>query len=226
VTTVKVRCEECGKGMRNHRVVVAHEESWTNDEDGEKGGVVYQVVQCLGCDTFRFRQAAWSTYDIDPETGQPDWSVEVYPEHVPNARAPVIEPKSGVPQEVERIYRETITALNAGALILSGAGLRAIVEAICINAKAPGGNLQQKIDGLVKLGLLAKTQADLLHEERYLGNAAVHEIEPPARSDVEDGLAIVESLLNTMYIAPGKAARLKANRAQKKAAKKAPLKQL
>ena len=65
--------------------------------------------------------------------------------------------------------------------------------------RAPQGkNLQGKIDGLVKQNLLAQPQADLLHEERYLGNSAVHEVEPPSRKDVEDGLAIVETQPRTV----------------------------
>jgi len=52
----------------------------------------------------------------------------------------------------------------------------------------------------VKQNLLAQPQADLLHEERYLGNAAVHEVEPPSRKDVEDGLAIVEAQSRTVRL--------------------------
>jgi hypothetical protein len=98
---------------------------------------------------------------------------------------------------------------------LAGGGLRAIVEAVCLDQKVTGKNLQDRIDQLAASGLLAKTQADLLHEERYIGNTALHEIEAPGRSDIEDGLQIVESLLNTIYIAPIKAERLKKKRLKK-----------
>jgi hypothetical protein len=53
------------------------------------------------------------------------------------------------------------------------------VEAICIDRKVSGQDLQKKIDDLVSKGLLEKPQVDLLHEERYIGNAALHEILPP-----------------------------------------------
>jgi hypothetical protein len=62
------------------------------------------------------------------------------------------------------------------------------VEAICIDRKVSGQDLQKKIDDLVSKGLLEKPQADLLHEERYIGNAALHEILPPAKQEIEDGL--------------------------------------
>jgi hypothetical protein len=62
------------------------------------------------------------------------------------------------------------------------------VEAICIDRKVSGQDLQKKIDDLVSKGLLEKPQADLLHEERYIGNAALHGILPPAKQEIEDGL--------------------------------------
>ncbi|HSF65816.1 MAG TPA: DUF4145 domain-containing protein [Nitrospiraceae bacterium] len=94
----------------------------------------------------------------------------------------------------------------------AGGGLRAIVEAICIDREVSGQNLQNKIDDLVTKGLLAKPQADLLHEERYIGNAALHEISPPAKQEIEDGLAIVEGLMTAIYVLPLRAQRLKKKR--------------
>jgi UTP-glucose-1-phosphate uridylyltransferase len=86
------------------------------------------------------------------------------------------------------------------------------VEAICIDRKVSGQDLQKKIDDLVAKGLLAKPQADLLHEERYIGNAALHEILPPVKQEIEDELVIVEGLMNTIYILPLRAERLREKR--------------
>ena len=76
----------------------------------------------------------------------------------------------------------------------------------------PGGNLQDKIDNLVSQGFLAAPQAELLHEERYLGNAAIHEIVAPSKLDVRDGFDIIDTLLTTIYILPEKARRLRLKR--------------
>ena len=107
------------------------------------------------------------------------------------------------------IYAETVAAFNADCLILAGGGLRATVEAICKEKSIVGKNLQERIDGLVTQQLLAKPQADLLHEERYIGNAALHEIERPNASDIAIGIEIVEGLLNTIYILPRRAEELR-----------------
>lgn len=211
---VSLPCAECGGGPRNHEVLRDYEKRWDDEESGEQGGSKYEICQCRGCETVRFRQESWSTYDIDPRTGESDTTVTVFPEVTGSERAPV--EVQGFPDAVGHIYLETVRAFNADALILAGGGLRAIVEAICINQKVGGDNLQQKIDDLVAKGLLAKPQADLLHEERYIGNAALHEIAPPAKADIEDGLLIVEGLLNTIYTLPGRARRLRQKREKTK----------
>jgi hypothetical protein len=207
--TAKVPCLECGGGPRNHDVVREYEQTWVNDEIGEQGATTYEICVCRGCETVRFREVSWDTFDLDDE-GQPLTKVKVLPEVVISERAPV--EIDDFPDQVGRIYLETVRALNAGALILAGGGLRAIVEAICIDQKVTGGNLQKRIDDLVARGLLARPQAELLHEERYIGNAALHEISPPAKADIEDGLLIVEGLINTIYTLPGRAKRLRKKR--------------
>ena len=86
------------------------------------------------------------------------------------------------------------------------------MEAICIGRKVSGQDLQKKIDDFVAKGFLAKPQADLLHEERYIGNAALHGILPPVKQEIEDELVIVEGLMNTIYILPLQAERLREKR--------------
>ena len=98
---------------------------------------------------------------------------------------------------------------------LAGGGLRAVVEALCKDKNVSGRNLEKKIDRLVEQGLLAVPQAELLHEERYLGNAALHEIVAPSVLDVNDGFDIIDNLLATIYIMPDKAQRLRAKRSER-----------
>jgi hypothetical protein len=210
LNVVKVTCTACGGNDCNHDVLREFEYDWSEDEIGEQGGSTYQICRCKGCDTVRFRHEYWDTLSINEETGNPETFSKIYPEVLSSDRSPI--EINDFPKPVGRIYSETILAFNAGALTLAGGGLRAIVEAICIDRKVSGPNLQKKIDDLVTKGLLAKPQADLLHEERYIGNAALHEISPPAKQEIEDGLAIVEGLMNTIYVLPLRAERLRKKR--------------
>lgn len=207
---VKVECDECGGGPRNHEVLVEHEESGEHPEAPIWWKWTYQICKCRGCDTVRFRRVHLFSEHIDYANDDPNEKVDVFPELRPGERQPM--EFAELPAKVASIYRETIKALNAGALTLAGGGLRAIVEAICIHQQVQGKTLQARIDALAAQGLLAKQQAELLHEERYIGNSALHEIERPSQQDVEDGLQIVEALLNTIYIAPFHAARLRKQR--------------
>ena len=210
--TVHVPCPQCGGGTRNHKVLTQFEIKWRNDDEAIYGHDHYQICQCMGCERVSFRLASFCSEDYDEE-GRPVPTVKVYPE-MPREDHRSPQPDAVYPDVVMKIYEETIKALNCGAYILAGGGLRAIVEAICIDQQVGQGNLQQKIEELRNRGLLAQPQANLLHEERYIGNAALHEMEPPTRRSIEDGLDIIEGLLNTIYVLPQKAERLRQARIQ------------
>lgn len=212
---VRAPCSSCGGGEKSHDVVYAHDVGWDNDEGGE-GATSYQICKCRGCGDVRFRTDTWSTLDISPFSNEPESTVRVYPEvSTTHSRAAV--DADAFPDRIAAVYTETLKAFNAGCHILAGGGLRAIVEAVCIENSVAGKTLVAKIDAMATMGLLAKAQAELLHEERYIGNSALHEIEPPSKRDIQDGLDIVEGLLNTIYVLPTRAQRLKARREKKKA---------
>ena len=202
-TVVRVRCDACSGGKRNHLVVAEYVDEFANEEDGYFETTTYQICRCQGCDAIRFRE--------ESEICGQHMGEEVFPELKQHRRSVVPELK-GLPN-VGRVYTETIAAFEAGAHILTGAGLRAIVEAICIQQKVKGKDLQERIDQLVETRLLAKPQADLLHEERYIGNSALHEIDPPTEKHLSLGLEIIEGLLNAIYVLPAKADELRAARA-------------
>jgi mevalonate kinase len=82
-----------------------------------------------------------------------------------------------------------------------------------------GANLEKKIDGLVKKGYLASEQADFLHLQRFMGNAAAHEIQAPDESELRAALDIAESLLKTLYVLPELAKDMKKSQAKLKARK-------
>jgi len=227
VQTKWVFCSRCGYESRDHNVLYEKQKDiFQYEQPCPPDGVEYhRLVECMGCKTIKY---VISQSDYESE-GVPPWEetdLKIYPD-APGAnqqRVPLInqdqatddEGKLLIPAPVWKMYKETIDALNAGIRTLAGGGLRATVEAICLDKNIRNGNLQNKIDELVKQNLLTMAQAELLHEERYIGNAALHELETPATQDIEDGLGIVEGLINTIYILPSKAKRLKQRREFKK----------
>jgi len=76
---------------------------------------------------------------------------------------------------------------------------------VCLEEKAEGSNLKEKIENLVKKGILTQKNADILHKTRFLRNRSVHEIEAATNSELSVAFDIMENLLQTVYIIPKKA---------------------
>ncbi len=217
---VWVPCAECGGSDRKHEVLHEHEES-ISDEYRYYGEYHHQLLQCMGCSAVRYRRFIMDDNHRDEITGlAAPHREELFPASTIGQRANSLSDSGAalIPSDVLKMYEETVAALNANALTLAGGGLRATVEAICLNQGITNGSLEKKINALVDKQLLTNAQGDLLHEERYIGNAALHEMATPTADDIEDGLQIVEGLVSTIYILPEKAKRLKKGR--EKAARK------
>jgi len=86
--------------------------------------------------------------------------------------------------------------------ILSGIGIRAIVEAVCKEKKTTGKNLQERIDDLVKKQLLTPASAEILHNLRVLGNKASHEVKPHNAEQLAVAMDVIDHLLMDAYILP------------------------
>jgi hypothetical protein len=83
-----------------------------------------------------------------------------------------------------------------------------LVEVVCKERKAPGKDLQKRIDGLVENGDLTAAGAAILHSIRTMGNEAAHEVKAHASEDLSTAFDVVEHLLMGIYILPAKASKL------------------
>lgn len=189
----------------------------------------YQIVQCKGCDTISFRHQSWfSEYDDYESKGV---SERIYPKRSSSSLS--LKDFWNIPHQIRRIYRETIESFNYESYTLCVAGLRAIVEGVCseqniqdgpVEFTKPDGtiqinrrnNLQGKIAGLCETGILTKGNSEILHEHRYLGNDAVHELDQPSTSELKLAIEIIEHTLENLYEIPEKAAELKFKKSRRK----------
>ncbi len=210
----KIQGEECRAPCRNcnvetrHKVLQSVDVSIIQDDINTnwwyQADDSYQIVQCQGCDEISFRKIHTNSEDIDydPETDEQSYHAEiaVYPSRVAGRNK--LRQMDFLPWQVAKIYDETHAALCSKQPILAGIGIRALVEAICQQEQATGKTLVQKIDSLVKLEVLTKSGAEMLHSTRLLGNVAAHEFIP--HSEITLGLAmdVVEHLLTDVYILP------------------------
>lgn len=219
-----VQCTECKRPTR-HLVTVSLDKTGSESDRSEGWSVDwsnrYQVIECQGCETVSFRHQSWFSEDQDMDD---DGTIErVYP--LRNKDAINARPFQNVPPNLRRIYSELVDCFNNDSPTLCAAGLRALVEGICaqqgitdgpVQAPAKGGgtqtlrkdNLEGRISGLQEKGLLTQTSAQTLHEHRYLGNSAVHELSRPSTDELKLAVEIVEHALEQLYELPEKAAEL------------------
>jgi hypothetical protein len=128
---------------------------------------------------------------------------EIYPNRLPYS--PKIDDYHFLPPKIQKIYEETHSAFNCKLYILTGVGIRILVEAVCKERSATGHNLKRQSDSLVSQGVSTTEGAEILHSTRLLGNRAAHEAEALDQSILRTALSIAEFLLLSVYIIPAKA---------------------
>ena len=227
-----IHCLECKRATR-HCVMVSLDKKGTAIDDVLGWSVDrsdrYQVLECQGCETITFRHQNWFSEDQDHDD---DGTTErLYP--MRNKEAVNSKSFHNVPSNLRRIYSELIDCFNNDSPTLCAAGLRALVEGLCaeqgivdgpVEIPAKGGgtqvvrkdNLEGRIAGLQEKSLLTQSSAKTLHEHRYLGNDAVHELARPATDELKLAIEIVEHVLEQLYELPEKAAALRRAIARRK----------
>ncbi len=226
--SVKVLCSSC-KNITKHLVLTSVNEKgsdpWEEDYSFD-WKTDYEIIQCLGCETVSFRSESSNSEDYEPDDS-PSKTILLYPKRSTETLA--VKKYMNVPFNLQRIYWETLDSFNYGNYTLCGAGVRALVEGLCKENGIEDGNveirksdgtiefqrktnLQGKINGLHESGKLTEQNANILHEHRFLGNDAIHELSIPSKEDLELAIEIVENVFDTLYETPSKGQRLKSKR--------------
>jgi hypothetical protein len=206
---IQIDCTKC-KQTTSHDVLHSSNVGDNDDDSGTHWGEIYQTVQCRGCSTISFAVQSWNSEDTD-EQHQPITFQVLYPSRT--IRKP-IENYYYLPPKVRIVYEETLTALSNKAPILAAIGIRAVVEAVCQDYGCTMQNLEKSIDRLVEKGHLAADQAVFLHLQRFMGNAAAHEIAAPEQAELRAALDIAENLLINLYVLPVLAKKMEKSQTQ------------
>lgn len=224
---VSVHCAMCNHETK-HRVLVSVDEEGKSYDKSEKFGVDwanhYQIIQCQGCETISFRHVHWFSEDENLFAGNDGSTERLYPKRSEK----YISPKNfnNLPSELTCIYIELVDCYNNDCPALCAAGLRILVEGICMHqgvvdgpvqvSEKGGGmhtvrkdNLEGRINGLHEKGTLTQINAETLHEHRFLGNTAVHELARPSVAELKPAIDVVERTIEYIYEFPKKAEELK-----------------
>jgi hypothetical protein len=151
----------------------------------------FRLWVCAGCEN--------ATLEITHDDAFVHGDKDLYTELFPKREEFDVRGKSfkTLPNKLNKIYRETIQAFNNGLKLLCAVGLRALIEGICDDKGIEGKNLEAKIDNLTSI--LPNNIVTNLHNFRFIGNTAIHELTPPENDTLRLAIEIVEDLLNFIY---------------------------
>jgi hypothetical protein len=204
---IEVPCPECYR--KTYHIIIKSIDIDGKDNYGNDGWFAwekhYQIIQCQGCKSYSFRQINSNSEDYY-QTGPDDFEPKIY-ENLYSYRLAgrkKLQDSHFLPTKVRRIYNETIKVLISGQEVLTGIGIRAIIETVCKDKSAEGKDLYYKINDLVVKGMLTQDGAEILHKLRILGNRAAHEVEPHNGEQLALAMDAVEHLLEGAYIFPKK----------------------
>jgi hypothetical protein len=202
ISKEQVICNSC-----NHRTWhnIAFSQTFTTSAYDRFGGDDYlgdidaqwDLLQCMGCGSISVRMIIENENDEHPY-------VEFYPERTISHH--IRKYYVHLPDNLSHLYSEVVATYNKGNLILCSAGLRALLEGICVNKGIYVGpnergkntrSLEGKINGLASIvppGIVKN-----LHGLRFLGNQALHELDVPNKNDVKLAISVIEDIMNIIY---------------------------
>lgn len=183
------------------RSVVVYDDSYNQLVEHSEA---YQIIQCQGCLTIGFRVVSQRSTEFNYETyfdsGLYPEEIKYYPQRIKGRK--LMQDSVHLPDEVHAIYQETLNVLGSDMPIMAGFGIRAIVEAVCNNRGIDGESLEIRINGLKDGGYVSSSAADVLHDLRFMGNKAAHEMHPHTMQELEAAFTVIENLLQNIYIIP------------------------
>jgi hypothetical protein len=214
----KILCPTCGVDT-NHRIVwKSKENKWEDEESGIWEQTNFDLLQCLGCDTPTLRKSEVFSEDMDIQII--NGKNIVFPKVTlwPKTGYRMLKLKSinDSPPIVRRVYRETIEAYNSELSTLCAAGIRAIIETVCKDKGIIKNDLKEKIDALKENKIITQDFAEGLHENRLLGNDALHESTFFGDTELKTAIELIETFIEMVYETRGKTSLLKRLRESKK----------
>lgn len=213
--TEKIVCKECATET-SHSIIATYKEK---GDDDCGGGNSFQwtnrneIIQCLGCESVTFRVVSCDSENWDHDYGsdpqEPDVIYHKTYKYYPSRFAGLQEVDVYMmPDKIRGIYQETILAIENEQNILSGIGVRALVETICKDQNASGNNLLEKLDDLHANSIVTAEGLKALHKLRILGNESAHEVKAHSKEVLVLAFEVIKHMLDGTYILPQKISRV------------------
>lgn len=209
-----VFCNNCRSDTR-HLLKGDEFRDYRDERDGFTERVGSRFWVCAGCGAGTLESYYTNDGMRDDRSDNQLYDSKYYPEraayHVQQKKFQKIPPKLDV------IYRETLHAYNNRLFVLCAVGLRALLEGICFDKGITNGNLEKKIEKLNQF--IPQSIVTHLHNLRFFGNDAAHELAAPSKDELRIAIEICEDLLNYLYELDYKASTLSSLRQSRSAQK-------
>ena len=165
-----------------------------SNETDEFDETINSLWICSGCNDITLEVRSTNSSAVERD-GSYIYSVRLYPER---EETKVYEKRFyKIPQKLHIIYGEIIEAFNKESFVLCAIGLRTLIEGIAADLDISERNLERKIDGLNHV--LPENIVKNLHNLRFMGNEAAHEITAPSEQELRLAIDICEDILNFLY---------------------------
>ncbi|WP_217541691.1 DUF4145 domain-containing protein [Vibrio metschnikovii] len=209
---VKATCSSCN-GDRNHEVLSGNcinGKDYYTQEEYFSWEEQYEVIKCLGCDNIAFRKTYGDedSYEFDGQLNNEVYvqKISIYPK--PEGRLSGIRDKHLLPPQLMHIYDETLESLNSGHTVISGIGIRAIIETVCKDQKTTGRDLFTKINQLKDSNILSQNGVEILQKLRVLGNNAAHDVQKQDIEQLKLAFDVIDNIVHIVYVLPQKTAQV------------------
>lgn len=207
---IKSHCNKCQSETKQE---IVHSEKFKDTDDEHYVWVenIYEMLKCRGCDAVILKHTEWFSEDYD-EHGNPEPAFHFYP---PSIFRP--EPKwlseldwSNHEQKfIRELMKEIYSSLHNNTRRLATMGIRALVEHIMIKKVGNQGAFSKNLNSFETQGFISLSQKDILNTVLEAGHATIHRSYSPTTEDLHTCMDITESVVESVYIHPKKAKKLK-----------------
>lgn len=197
----KAHCNRC-HGDRNHDILFAEDSKWFDEESEFSGRDRYEMLRCCGCESVILRHT--SSFSEDPEP-----SVTFYPPAMSRREPSWLPDMSGKNARFAKtLLKEIYIGLQNGMIMIATMGVRSLVEYAMIDSVGDQGSFVKNLAEFSTQGYISDKQRKILKAVLEAGHATIHRAYHPSDEDLATCLDIAESVLQTVYVHPEKAAEL------------------
>lgn len=196
-----IYCLHC-KSEIKHEFLIGLETTESSDE--ENYYAEYDLLRCINCESITYRTDHYTSDDmiqIPNEYGGFEWERMTLPNYYPTRDKELANATHVInllPDSIQDTFNEVVTALNNKLEILSGLGLRILLEQICKHFIKDDdlGRILQKFEDE---GYISTKQRYLLDDIRYIGNDAAHRAESNSIKKHKLSLSILMNLIQLLF---------------------------